>query len=549
MGYVTAQRGALLRIGVSIIAALTMMLLAAGTAAAQDDLATSNGTEYSETYEQCIADAKNGDEPTDAALDRAMNGLMRSIGADAVADANNKVLCAGDAFTADPGGAVSTAAGNAASAFWGDPIGDFVKSLLEGNAQSLALIMTMWIKESPFSGADFSSSVEGIFNLTLWAQALLLVVSLIVAGTRMAVARNKGLGEGFEDVGTTMFNFILAGAALPAVILSLHMATDALSAQWMEDGLGGDPAAAINAVTLIDDKTELGPAAVLILVVFALLGALAQMVALVIREGLLVVVVGLMPLAAAAWSLSTGKQAFRSMLGFVVAALLFKPVATLLYLAAFWMTSGNEAPSVMEAVSSMLLLAAAGLVLPALMRVVAPAVSTSVAGGSAAGMGAAAAGATGAVAGAAGAAAGAAQQSFSGSSSGGGQSGSGGGAANGAAYLGPHSSGGESSGPSGGQSGGPSGGPSGGGSPSGAPSGGGGAGADSGGSGTSGNSGGRVSGALAGASRGAGAAAGMAAAGAGAVAGAAHKTARATQSTEQMLDGALAAHPTPHHYR
>ncbi|MBB1044656.1 hypothetical protein, partial [Dietzia sp. DQ11-44] len=320
----------------------------------------------------------------------------------------------------------------ATSGFWGDPIGDFVKSLLEGNAQSLSLIMTMWIKESPFSGADFASSVEGIFNLTLWAQALLFVVSLIVAGTRMAVARNRGLGDGFEDVGQVVFNFILAGAALPAVILAMHLATDAVSAQWLEDGLGGDPAATINSVALIDEETGLGPAAVLILVVFALLGALAQLVALVVREGLLIVVVGLLPLAAASYSLSTGKQAFKTMIGFIVAALLFKPVATLLYLTAFWLSSGNEAPSVMEAVSSMLLLAAAGLVLPALMRVVAPAVSASVAGGSAAGIGAAAAGATGAVAGMAGAALGNAQQGLAGSGAQSASGASGQGAANGA---------------------------------------------------------------------------------------------------------------------
>ncbi|WP_206682480.1 hypothetical protein, partial [Dietzia sp. SLG310A2-38A2] len=60
---------------------------------------------------------------------------------------------------------------------------------------------------------------------------------------------------------------------------------------------------------------------------------------------------------------------------------------------------------------------------------------------------------------------------------------------------------------------------------------------------------GGVAGAVAGAGRGASAVAGLAGAGVGAVASAAHGAARMTQSTEQMLDGALAAHPTPHHYR
>lgn len=531
----TGAAPTVLRILVLIITVAMALVAFAGPAAAQD--APEEMNNFQELYHDCRefidtdpftgVDGGARDHEATNFLDGALNQLGNTVASG---------TCNAVAGVRHPGDALQAAASELASDFWGDPIGDFVNALLEGNVQSLSLIMTMWIKESPFSGADFTSSVEGIFNLTLWAQALLLIVSLIVAGTRMVVARNRGLGDGFEETGQLMFNFIIAAAGLPALILSMHIATDALSEHWLEQGLGGDPAARIEAVALIDEKTGLGPAAVLVLVVFALLGALAQMVALVIREGLLVVVVGLIPLAAASWSLSTGKQAFKSMIGFVVAALLFKPVATLLYLVAFWMAGNSESPSVMEAVSSMLLLAAAGLVLPALMRVVAPAVATSVGGGSAAGMAAIAAGATGAVAGAAGAAAGTAQQSFSGGGSG--QSGSGGGAANGAAYLGPHSSGGASGGPSGGSGG--SGGP--------APSGGSPAGASPGG-GSATSRGGGVGGAVAAAGRGAGAAAGLVGAGATAVASAAHGTARVTQSTEQMLDGALAAHPTPHHYR
>ncbi|MGN7157805.1 hypothetical protein ACTHRK_17120 [Dietzia cercidiphylli] len=545
MGAVDLRR--LTQLAVALLAAVLASVAVAAPAAAQN----TDQNEFQSFYEEC-RDGEVGGGFLDGGLlsDTGAHDWMReSAHAGGLRETLTAPVRGVQSAACNTVGAAlnpTDAAEAIASGFWGDPIGDFVKSLLEGNAQSLALIMTMWIKESPFSGADFASSVEGIFNLTLWAQALLFVVSLIVAGTRMAIARNRGLGDGFEDVGQLVFNFVLAGAALPVVILSLHLATDAVSAQWLTDGLGGDPAAAINAVALIDEETGLGPAAVLILVVFALLGALAQMVALVVREGLLVVVVGLLPLAAASFAMNTGKQAFKSMIGFVVAALLFKPVATLLYLAAFWMSSGTQAPSVMEAVSSMLLLAAAGLVLPALMRVVAPAVSASVAGGSAAGIGAVAAGATGAVAGAAGAALGSASQSMAGAASPA-ASGSGGqGAANGAAYLGPHSSGSSSTPPSGGGSGPTPAAPAGAGSPAGAsPAGGG----SSSGGGAAAKPQGGVAGAVAGAGRGASAVAGLAGAGVGAVASAAHGAARMTQSTEQMLDGALAAHPTPHHYR
>ena len=315
MGPVDLRR--LTQLAVSVLVALLVSVAGAGTAFAQDT-GEDTGTGQN-SFQSYYDDCRDGE----VAGDIVDGGLLGGTGA---AEWLRDSAHAGGLreLATSPGNLVMNLACNAAGAakfptdaieaatsgFWGDPIGDFVKSLLEGNAEALALIMTAWIKESPFSGSDFSASVEGIFNLTLWAQGLLLVASLIVAGTRMAVARNRGLGDGFEDVGKLMFNFILAGAALPVVIMALHQATDALSADWMSQGLGGDPEAAINAVTLIDEETGLGPAAVLILVVFALLGALAQLVALVVREGLLVVVVGLLPLAAASFALSTGKQAF-----------------------------------------------------------------------------------------------------------------------------------------------------------------------------------------------------------------------------------------------
>jgi len=471
------------------------------------------------------------------------NALQKALGAP-----ENAVIagvCNGVGAVAHPADAAATAAEKAASKFWGDPIGKFVKALLEGNAQAMAVLMSLWQK-TPFEGADFSASVQGIYNLTYQLQFLLLAVSLMVAGTRMVVARNRGLGEGFEDVGGVMFRFILAGVALPAVVLSLHMATDSVSAQWITSGLEGDPAEKLTAVSALDEKTGLGPALALLLVVWALLGSLAQFVALVIREGLLIVVVGLIPLAAASSALRTGKQSFQSMTGFIVAALLFKPIASLMYVTVFWLASGKENPSVLEAIASMILIGAAGFCLPALVRIVAPAVATTVAGGSAAAIGGAVGGATGAIAGGLQSAA----QSV-GSSTGGGSSSGG----SGSTYSGQYSS---ANGTVGGGAG-----TSGGSGAAGAPGGGGSSGAGSSASMPSGASGStssknpsgaasspgpsaQPSGAVSGSSAGASSAAGVGAAAVGGVAAVAAGGAalvgagvRATATTEQMIAGAL----------
>ncbi|MDV8002845.1 hypothetical protein [Rhodococcus sp. IEGM 1408] len=509
------------------------VIASAGAAAAQDasEVLNSNGTEFSDTFEQCkqTGTERSGDDNWTDSLDKGIEDVLRGTGLDTVATGFESTRCALSGFSADPVGAASTAAGNATSAFWGDPIGDFVNSLLEGNSQALLVIMSLWEK-TPFQGSTMQSAVSGIFNMTYQLQFLLLAVSLMIAGTRMAVARNKGLGEGFEDVGGVMLKFILAGVALPFVVISLHMATDALSSQWLQSGIT-DPEAQLAAVTTLNEESGLGPALVLILVVWSLLGALAQFVALILREGLLIVIVGLLPLAAAASALQTGKQAFKQMIGFLVAALLFKPLATLMYVVVFWLAS-QEGASFLEAIASMILLGAAGFTLPALMKIVAPVAAAAVPGGSAAAMGAAIGGATGAVAGGIASGASSAASSVGGSASGGGSSsGYGGqyGAANGA--VGPGGGGGGGGASS-----------SGGASPSGAgagtstqPSGASGAGA-SGGAQPSGASGG---GSLA--SAGAAALGGVAAVAGGTAALASHG-AKASTSTESMISGALGSY-------
>ena len=448
-----------------------------------------------------------------------------------------------------PIGAGQAAAERVASHFWGDPIGKFVKALLEGNAQALSVLMSLWAK-TPFEGASFADSVQGVYNLTYQLQFVLLAVSLCIAGARIAAARRRGLGEGFEDVAQVMTKFIIAGVALPAVVLSLHMATDAISAQWITAGSDGNPMDKITAVSKLDEKTGLGPALALLLVVFALLGTLMQFIALVMREAMLIVIVGVMPLAAASAATNTGKKTFSTMTSFVVAALLFKPIASLLYAVVFWLASGKEDASILEAIASMVLIGAAGFCMPALMRLLAPDVSSPISGGSAAAIGGAVGGATGSVAGGLDKAASGVSNmtSSSGGSSGGGYGGQYS-AANGT--VGPGGSGGSSGGGSGQPSGAAGGG--GGGAASGA---GGGQAAASGGSampsGAAGGASAASSGAGAGAAGSAGSAGTLAAAGgvASAVTGGVAAVAlgaaavakggmKASASTESMIAGAL----------
>ena len=545
-----AVRGVILTVA-TIVTALALAVLSGPLAAGQDleevpaiEGVTGAGAQndYQEHNEECRESDGGllGNEGTAEWLRESAHagGFREAITAPGRAMSSG--YCMIDAAVSNPGDAVATAAESASSAFWGDPIGDFVRSLLEGNAQALMTLMTIWTA-MPFDGQALDNSVGGVMNMTWQLQFLLLAISLMIAGTRMAAARNKGLGDGAEETGRVMFTFIISATALPVIVMGLHRATDMLSAQWLELGMSGSAGESIAAIAKLDEETGLGPALALIFVLWALLGALAQFIALVVREGLLVIVVGLIPLAAAASALGAGRQTYKGLVGFVVAALLFKPVATLIYVVAFWLASSSpgEEISVLTAISSLILLGAAGLTLPAIMRLVAPVAMSAGGGGSAAAIGGMAGGVAGGAMGAVSSATGAMSSTAGGGSPVGG-SGSSGGAGGATGAVGP------------GGGGGPSGG---GGSPAGS-GGGGGRGPSGAGGGTSrggsagepsgGGAGSGVSGAMSGVGRGASAAGGAAlgAAGAAVAAGSAvtQSTARMTQSTESMIEGAMGSY-------
>ncbi|HEV3289020.1 MAG TPA: hypothetical protein VG123_08505, partial [Streptosporangiaceae bacterium] len=87
--------------------------------------------------------------------------------------------------------------------------------------------------------------------------------------------------------------------------------------------------------------------------------------------GLLVVLTGTLPLAAAASMSEWGQSWWRKHLAWLTAWLLYKPSAALLYAAAFTLTDGKQRTAV-EVMSGFMLLILSVLILPALLRVIVP---------------------------------------------------------------------------------------------------------------------------------------------------------------------------------
>lgn len=278
---------------------------------------------------------------------------------------------------------------------------------------------------------DGSASTVAFLQNSLWYYVGgLAVLSVIVAGVRMAWEQRAQPGKDLLQSLITLV--VVSGAGLTVIGLAVA-AADAFSV-WILNGAtdcnvsdaGQSQCFGTNVANMIalTAQAPMGLMSVLILGVIALIMTFGQVALMIVRGGLLVVLAGVLPVAASFTNTQMGRQWFGRIIGWTLAFILYKPVAAIVYAAAFQLVGSDafadDGKGLWSILTGMALMLIALVALPAMLRFVAP-MTSAVAGGGAGAM---------ALAGAAGAASGelatGAIRRFS-SSSGGGGAGSGGG--------------------------------------------------------------------------------------------------------------------------
>ncbi|MGH3610851.1 MAG: hypothetical protein ACRDRD_22590, partial [Pseudonocardiaceae bacterium] len=127
----------------------------------------------------------------------------------------------------------------------------------------------------------------------------------------------------------------------------------------------------------------------IVLGIIAFLATVTQIMLMLVRGGMLVLLVGTLPLVAAFSNTEMGMQWFRKGSAWLIAFALYKPAAAIVYAVAFNLASQPGALALLDGVMMLVL---AILALPALLRFVVPATSALAGGGGAGGMLAGAAG-------------------------------------------------------------------------------------------------------------------------------------------------------------
>jgi len=378
------------------------------------------------------------------------------------------------------------------------------KSAADATTTILKTLGTFWLNipspkvsnlaDSQLTGAAAPTNLQaagpaGVLQGNLgYLTILAAVVGLIMCGARLGMT---GRSEHGSEAVKMLVRPIAVTAAGAGIVDILIKAGDVFS-PWIISSATGAPFEQ-TAPSLLTNEGLLAmtPLLTIIVAIFALFGAGAMVIFMILRGALLIILIAVWPLSASLTGTEQGVQWYKKINAYLIAFVLLRPVASIIYAAGFllikdshdFQTTDPGVSALMASLTGMAILAVAGLSLPALLRFVAPATAAgSGAMTGAAVMGAAVAVGAAAVTMGAGAAAGGAGAG-AGGASGGGASGAASASSSGAGAAAGGSGGGGTGG--GGTGGGGGGGPSGGTEPAGGggggPTGGGGGGAPAGG--------------------------------------------------------------------
>lgn len=255
-------------------------------------------------------------------------------------------------------------------------ITEFVKSLYDGALAFVAQVSTFWM-DTPSPDVD-NAAVASLRADMSWYVAGFAILGFLIGLIKLIVSQD--VKNSLIGLATPIVNLILATAAYAAGIGLLLTASDEFSKWIVQRSTGGE----IDLTQMLTSGTALlaSPGTAFLLFLLLLLGAVINLLFMYFRDVMFLILSTFIVALAAASGSEQGRQAWRKANGWLIALLLFKPVAAGIYSLGFRMLVQGSAPegeeaTIPEAMHStliaLLILLLAALALPALVKFIVPA--------------------------------------------------------------------------------------------------------------------------------------------------------------------------------
>ncbi|WP_242460130.1 hypothetical protein [Clavibacter michiganensis] len=221
-----------------------------------------------------------------------------------------------------------------------------------------------------WTGHSFIVDIEGgasqwFRDTNLPLNVSLFTLGLIVAGIRIMLSVR---GEPLKDAVSGVIRVLAITTAGAAAIKVFAWGSDAYSQYILQvSGVNAGGSA------LIMSFASNFPALALIFGLVGILAVACQWIIMIVRDATLPLLNAFWPSAAAGSLFERGQQAFEKVTSWIIAFLIYSPIAAAIYAYAWRLKSGDDGPG--GVLTGLTLIGLAVLTLPALMRLLVPAVS------------------------------------------------------------------------------------------------------------------------------------------------------------------------------
>lgn len=262
-----------------------------------------------------------------------------------------------------------------------DNTGAAMASTLETLGSFWVAVPTIPLGDTQGNASDPVAFLQGH---TWWIWSTLMVFSVLYAAGQMIWSRK---GQPLMELVAALIRSLLASSAgLGAVVILLQVG-DSYSVWILDKSIEGGFTEGLKQLMSAPRADGL-QIFIIVAGIIAMLVSLVQICLLIVRSALSVLLAGTLPLAYSATNTQWGKQWSQKHASWLIAFVLYKPVAATIYAAAFKVTGSaltgqleGAATSIVGLMSGLVLMVAALFALPAMMRLIVPAVGAASAGG------------------------------------------------------------------------------------------------------------------------------------------------------------------------
>jgi hypothetical protein len=276
-----------------------------------------------------------------------------------------------------------------------DAVKNMAKAIADAVGQTVKTLGTFWVNvgtpdlTSVPGGSTASDPVLFLQNSLYFWTASLAVLSVLVGAAKMVIERR---GAPLRDLVRSLATLVVVSGAGVAAVALLTVAADQFSAWIITSATDGTSFNEnITSLLALSATSPIGSIMIILLGLIAILASVMQIVLMIVRGGLLVILTGIFPTAAAFTNTEAGKGWFQKCTAWLIAFILYKPAAAIVYATAFQLSGskifGNAGDgkdfgsALMTTITGLALMVIALFAMPALMRFVTPMVGAVAGGG------------------------------------------------------------------------------------------------------------------------------------------------------------------------